>query len=316
MKNYKVLLLVLLICISLVAISACAPSSENDIAVNEGESTGDVSKNETTAPDKASEDGSTDTESSTDSDVTVEEQVLLEKDGIKIILKSLEADGLFGSALKVLIENSSDKSVTVQTRDAAINGVMIEGSFSRDVVTGKNANSEISFMQSDLDTAGIETIKDIEFKFMVLDTETFDVIFDSETINITTSADPSFVQTYDNSGFVALDQNGFKVTVKKLESEDSFWGADIYVYIENNGETNATVQVRDVSVNGFMIEPAFSSDILAGKKAYDTITFLESDLTDNDITSIDEIELAFHIFDAASFDTIFESEVVKVSFGE
>jgi len=63
-----------------------------------------------------------------------------------------------------------------------------------------------------------------------------------------------------------------------LDREDSFRGADIYVYIENNGDEDIIIQLRDVSLNGFMVDLAFSSDVLAGKKSFDSITFFESDL--------------------------------------
>lgn len=320
MKNTKVLLLVLIIIFSLIFVSACSTSNENDVPINEHDSVGDVSQSETTesetAQNEKSQSETTDVDTLIKSEVTVEPKVLLDQDGIIITLKSLNIDDLFGPALKILVENGSDKSVTIQIRNAAINDVMIENIFSCDVVAGKNANDEIIFMQSDLDAAGIETIKDIEFKFQISDTETWDTVFDTNTINITTSADPSYVQTYDDSGFIALNQNGYKVVIKKIDNEDSSWGADIYVYLENNNEINTTIQVRDVSINGFMMEPIFSCDIVVGKKAYDSITFLESDLIDNDITSIDEMELAFHIFDEESWDTAFDSETITVTFGE
>jgi hypothetical protein len=250
-----------------------------------------------------------------ENEVNVDEQVIFNQENIIITLKSL-SDSMWGPSLEVLVENNRDEGITVQTRDSAINGVMIESMFSCDVATGKKANDEITFMSSDLEIAQIETIKDIEFLFHIFNNETWDEIYDSDTIYITTSADESYVQSYDDSGFIALDQNDFKIVVKKLDSEDSFWGADIYLYIENNSEKNATIQVRDVSINGFMVEPAFSCDILAGKKAFDSITFLESDLEDNNIENIDELEFYFHIFESDGWDNIFDSELIKVSFSD
>ena len=65
--------------------------------------------------------------------------------------------------------------------------------------------------------------------------------------------------------------------MQRVSSEDNFWGAEVYVYIENNSETDVTFQARYVSINGFIIEPIFSSEVLAGEKAYDTLAFFESD---------------------------------------
>ena len=41
---------------------------------------------------------------------------------------------------------------------------------------------------------------------------------------------------------------------------------------------------------------------------------MESDLTDNDITDIKTMELRFHVFDMESWDTLFDSEIVSISF--
>jgi len=251
-----------------------------------------------------------------DKEVTVSEQVLLDKDGIKITLKGFQLDGIFGPSLKVLVENNTNEPITVQTRDTVVNGVMQTTTFSCDVVSGKKANDEIIIMNSGLDRAGIEVIKDIELKFHIFNTDTWDTIFDSEAIFITTTADPSYVQKYDDSGFVALEKNGIKIVIKKLNVEDSFWGADVYVYVENNSSEDITVQVRDLSVNGFMMSPVFSCEVLAGRKAYDTITLFESELEENGITSIETMELAFHIFNTRTWETIIDSDSITANFDD
>jgi len=323
-KIYIVLIIVVCILTSL----ACGSSTSGDnaVVVNEEESVGDISstteegENDKISPTTEEENSEVVTleeakpTSTPDNKVNVEEQVLLEQDGVLITLKSLSYDGFFGPSLKVLIENKSEKDITVQVRKTVVNDVMVDTLFSSDVAAGKKANDEITYMGSDLKEANIETIKSFELVLILIDPDSFDTIFETEPLTITTSADPSYVQTFDDSGFVALDKNDLKIVVQKLDSEDSFWGADIYVYIENNSSRDITVQLRDVSINGFMIDPIFSSDILPGKKAYDSITFFESDLTDNEINTIDELSLKFHVFDADSWDTIFDSEIVTISF--
>ncbi len=286
-------LLVLVLVFFLLFITACSSSDNQNGAVK------DVSNTN---------------ESKEESKVNVEEQTLLDQDGIVITLKSLEQDGLFGPALKVLIENNSEKLITVQTRDSSINGIMADTIFSSDIAPNKKGNDEITFMQSDLEQAGISMIQDIELKFHIFDSDTMDGIIDSDLISIKTTADPKYEQAYDDSGEMVLEEKGFKIVMKRVDSEESFWGADVYVYIENNTDEDATIQARDVSINGFMIDPIFSSDVSAGKKAYDAITFLESDLSDNDISIIDEMELSFHIFQADGWDAIFDSPKISVTF--
>lgn len=247
-------------------------------------------------------------------EIKVEEQVILEQGDIIITLKSLQLDGMFGTALKVLVENNSQNSITVQIRDSSINGVIVDTLFSCEVGSNKKANDEIIFSRTDIEQAGIDIIKDFEFRFHVFDSQTWDGIFDSEIVTIETNADSSYLQKYNDSGTVVLEDKGFKIVMKRVDSTKSFWGADVHVYIENNSDTDATIQARDVSINGFMVNPIFSSEVLAGKKSYDTITFLESELLENDIDRIDEMELSFHIFNTNGWDGIFDSPKISVTF--
>jgi|LSQX01.2.fsa_nt_gb hypothetical protein len=319
MKFLSKSLLVFVIISCLFVLTSCISSRQGkDISVNQNSSLGDIEHKTPEKTNPTEKENSTADQGKTgaDKEVTVSEQVLLDKDGIKITLKGFQLDGIFGPSLKVLVENNTNEPITVQTRDTVVNGVMQTTTFSCDVVSGKKANDEIIIMNSGLDRAGIEVIKDIELKFHIFNTDTWDTIFDSEAIFITTTADPSYVQKYDDSGFVALEKNGIKIVIKKLNVEDSFWGADVYVYVENNSSEDITVQVRDLSVNGFMMSPVFSCEVLAGRKAYDTITLFESELEENGITSIETMELAFHIFNTRTWETIIDSDSITANFDD
>lgn len=244
-------------------------------------------------------------------DATIEEVVVLDELGVKITAKKLENDSFFGPELKLLIENNSGKNLTIQSRNTSVNGYMVDTIMSADVVDGKKVNDSITF--SGLDECGITTIADIEFSFHIFTSDDWETYFDSNTISIKTSAADTYDYKYDDSGDVAYDGNDVKVVVKGLSNE-SFMGPSIVVYIENSGNKNVTIQARDVSINGFMVDAIFSSDVLVGKRAVDTITFLSSVLEENEIEEISDVELSFHIFDMDNWDTIVDTEVVKITF--
>lgn len=247
-------------------------------------------------------------------ETNIEQQVIYDEKGIKVTALSLDYPSFGGPELKLLIESTSSKTITVQCRNLSVNGVMIDSVFSCEVAAGKKANDTLSFSSSDLKKANITTIKDIEFNLHFYDSDSIMDSYDSNTIKLTTNADASFVQTYDDSGTVAVDKNGIKIIVKKVENTGSFLGAEIYVYIENNSDKDVMIQTRDVSLNGFMVDPIFSSDICAGKKAYDTISFLDSALEDNGIEEITDLELYFHVCEADGWKNIFDSDVVNIKF--
>lgn len=246
-------------------------------------------------------------------EVTISETVLVDEGGVKITAKSLSFDGIFGPEIKLLIENNSGKDLTVQGRKASVNGYMVETIMSVDVVDGKKANDTLTFLKSDLNACGIETIADMEFSFHIFTTSGWDDYLDTTQIQLKTSAADTYEYTFDDSGDVAYDGNGAKIVVKGLD-DSSFLGSGILVYIENNGDKDFTVQVRDVSVNGFMIDPIFSSEVMAGKHAIDTITFMGSSLEENDIAEIETVELSFHIFESSGWETIVDTDTVTINF--
>lgn len=246
-------------------------------------------------------------------DVTIENQELYNQDGIVITATELDMDGSWGPSVKVLIENNSDKDVTIQTRNSSVNGFMEDISMSCDVVAGKKANDELLFTKSDFEKCGIETITDIELSFVILDGATFETIAESDMIAISTSATGNYEQSYDNSGDVLFENNGVKI-VSKGYSDDSVFGPELSLYIENNSGKAIVIQPRDTSVNGFMIDGMMSADILNGKVTLDEVSFLNTDFESNGITDVETIEISFVILDAETFDTVEETGPITISF--
>ena len=54
----------------------------------------------------------------------MDDVVLADDDVVKIIVTEKSNDEIFGPMYKFLIENKSDKKLTVQSRDTSIDGVM------------------------------------------------------------------------------------------------------------------------------------------------------------------------------------------------
>ncbi len=280
---------------------ACGTKEKEDRTGEVGDSK-DQQKNQGQDADQAS---GTDT-----TEVTISEQVLYDEGGLKITATSLEMEEFLGPEIKVLIENNTDQDITVQTREVSINDLMMEPTFSSDVAAGKKANDSISFFKNELERNAIDKIAKIELRLNIF-AEDFDTIAETDPILIYTTAKDNYVQTYDDSGKVLYEKNGIRIIDKGL-ANDEFFGPEIRVYIENNTTKAITVQVENVSVNGFMADPIFSSDISPGKKINDGISFL--DLDENGIERIEEAELSFNIFDMNSLDDIDISDPIRLTY--
>ena len=246
-------------------------------------------------------------------EVTVEQAVILDQDGVKIQVKQL-TKGLLGPELKVLIENTTDKDLTIQCRDSSVNGYMVETMFSVDVAAGKKANDEITFMTSDMELCGIETIADIELSFVAFGSDDWKDYLESDLVQIKTSVAETYSQSYDHTGTQVYEGKDVKVIVKGLDESDDIFGPSVVVYIQNTGSKAVLVQTNNISVNGFMVNPFFSQEVLPGKHAVAEITFMTSELEENDITQIENVELSFCISDAKTYKTIVNTDVVELSF--
>lgn len=294
MKKILSFIIVVMLSMSLVA---CGSSSKDNL-----QESSKVSNSEETQKDTKKQ------------DATISETVLVDEADVKITAKSLDYSGMFGPEIKLLVENNSGEDLTFQCRNASVNGYMTETMMSIDVASGKKANDSLTFMKSDLDASGIKTIADMEFSLHIFTTEGWDDYLDTPLIQLKTSIAETYEYTFDDSGDLAYGEDGIKVVVKGLSEDKSIFGPSIVVYIENNSNKDITVQARDVSINGFMVETIFSSDILIGKHAVDTITFLSTDLEENEISSIEEVELSFHIFESVGWNTIVDTDIITMTF--
>ncbi len=245
-------------------------------------------------------------------DISIEEQTLIDQDGIKITALEYVTDSIWGDGIKVLIENASDRDVMVGCNALIVNDYMIHDLFASNVAAGKKANETIYLSSTELKAAGIGTVGRIEIYFHVYDSNSYDQLFDSDCVTIETSAVDHMDTTVNDEGTELYNEDGIRIVGKTVD-EKSFWGTAILLYVENTSGRNVGINVDDLSINGFMMTPYFSTTVYDGKKCIDDITILSSDLENNGITSIDEVELKFHIYDNDSYETIADSDPITFS---
>ncbi len=312
MKNKRILILFIMM-ISLLLYACGKKEEQNNGNKEQTNGTGDNGNQQQQGTGSAEDNKATEQVTGTKdnaAEVTITEQVLYEEGGLKITATSLDMSEFLGPELKVLIENNTEKDLTIQARDVSINDLMIEPTFSSDVAAGKKANDSIAFFSTDLEKSAIDKIAKIELRLNIF-TSDFVTVAETDPIVINTSAKDTYVQTYDDSGDMLYEKDGIKIVDKGLAS-DEILGPEIKLYIENNTAKAITVQVQNVSVNGFMVDPIFSADIVPGKKIYDGIMLI--DLEENGVEKIKDVELSFLIFHMDTLDTIDESGPIKLKY--
>lgn len=284
------------------------------MSLGSGSDTSEESKEivvEDTDPTADTTDEATVTEESSTSDITIDEQVLFEQDGLKVTATEYVTDSVFGDGIKLLIENNGSTDVGLGCNALIVNDYMISDLFSSTVAAGKKDYETLSLSSSGLKAAGIENVGQIELYFHTFDADSYMTISDIDCVTIKTSAYDIMDSTPNDSGQELYNADGIRI-VGKYVDENSFWGAAVLLYIENNSGKNKVIQCDDMSINGFMVTPYFSSTVYDGKKAIDDITLMSTELEENNITSVDDIELKFRIMND-DFSNSYESDLITFS---
>ncbi len=274
-------------------------------------SSDDTTKDIVSSDNSAVAEGVGEVVSTASSTPTIEEQVLVDTAGIKITAKEYTTDSIWGDGIKLLIENTSDSDYTIGCDALIVNDYMITDLFACDIAAGKSANETMYLSSTELNAAGIDSVGRIEMYFHAYDSN-YSQIFSGEYAEIQTSEFSNMDTTPNDAGTELYNEGGIRIVGKTVD-ENSFWGTAILLYVENNSGRNVGINVDNMSINGFMMNPVFSTQVYDGKKAIDDITILSSDLEENGIESIEDVELKFHIYDSDSYATIADSDPIVFS---
>ena len=98
---------------------------------------------------------------------TIEEQVMVDRDGVKITAKEYVEDSFWGEGIKILVENTTEKNIGVSCNAVIVNNYMITDFFVCEVAAGKKSNETIYLLSTELEAAGIENIGQVELYFNV-----------------------------------------------------------------------------------------------------------------------------------------------------
>lgn len=307
----KKILMALILCLCLVFSAACSSgdSSKDKDDDNNKESEETTEKSEVTEEE-------TEAAAQNFDEISIDEQVIVDQDGIVVTVKSIENDEFYGPTINVQIENASENNLSMSVDTLTVNGIAIDASLYCDVAAGKMANTEIYMDSDDLAISGITTIKDIELAFEGYDPDTYDTLFMSDVAAFSTNADVTFVQKIDDSGSVVYDNNGIRIIMKDGVNVDEYGDTYFVFYVENNSNVSIGVFSENVSVNDVMIDPFFGSMVPAGKVDFEDMTFWASDLEDSAVVSISGIEFSMYGFDWDSLDDLFDTGIVTFTVTE
>lgn len=110
------------------------------------------------------------------------EKVIYDKNNIKIVYKGID-DEYTKNNIKLYIENNLSYDIIIQDRDFSINGYMFSSThLSPTITSGKKINKDMSIYSYELEENGIDKIKDVELKFLIVDKNDYSRKIETEAI--------------------------------------------------------------------------------------------------------------------------------------
>lgn len=262
--------------------------------------------------EKAKSDSSNESSVNTSEDIgkgglklSFEEKIVTDNEFCKITVTEYEVDNLFGSELKIALENKSqDTTYTFSVDNVSVNGVQVPSLMVTDVAPGKKANDSITLLDETLEENGIKEYTDIEITFSVSDSD--DWMADPVTV-VKTNIYPygeenayKFERQSLKTDIVIVDNDKVTAIVTGFTTDD-IWGYCANIYLVNKTDRSFMVTVDDVSVNGYMCDPFFAESVESGKCSFASMSWSDSDFEDNGITDVETIEFIFRVYDLDNF---------------
>ncbi|MBR1591722.1 MAG: hypothetical protein IJ666_01780 [Ruminococcus sp.] len=145
------------------------------------ESSSSVGKVSVESSEKSNVNYDTDKEYSDNSsdEISKEENQTVYDDGqIKITYTGYTAEKTFSSAkMGFLIENNSDKNITVSNFNLNVNGYTFDTWFYENVPAGKKTNAEMSIRNTELKKNGVEKLGTLEMNFRCIDSDSYETLY-------------------------------------------------------------------------------------------------------------------------------------------
>lgn len=131
-----------------------------------------------------------------------------------VITETYEDKALNEVGFKVMIENKTDKDLSIGAEEVSVNGYMNDPSWAVDVTAGNKANSKIIWLTNNDDNSNVKSVddlKDVKMSISIIDKTTFEILI-KEKVAINSNSKEDDKQKTENTK---------KTTKSTVDSSDS-----------------------------------------------------------------------------------------------
>lgn len=231
---------------------------------------------------------------------TQQEEILLSRDELRItLLKYRKERGNNGNhklVMELLLESKSDREMELQFANGSINEIMVVAySPSAQKLSAKERMSyTLELMIMPYVEKSLPEMNDVEFHVLAQYSDTLDYVFPREVLAFTTTYPAATVQIADQGRTILMDEE-LKISLQDVLEGDSYMGAYVLLFVENNTDMDLYLKEKEVHVNGVDLGGTLLFSIAQGKKGFVTLALLKEDLDEHTIEKIDKLDLSFDL---------------------
>lgn len=227
---------------------------------------------------------------------------LVDNDAVSVHITSVKNNEHLGMQLGIQCVNKTDRTLMFSWDMVSVCGFMYDPFWAEEVAPGKTLNSTVDFDTYALEQMGIASVDEISFTLRIFDSENWmekplvqeDCTIYPTGLNAETVRFPARPET---AGQVVVAEDGnARFVIEWADAEDAS-EYTVYVYMENKTDRNLMYAWDMVSVNDMMVDPFWATVVAAGKKACAEVVFYRSDLADNGIENVENIEFTLIVSD-------------------
>ena len=235
------------------------------------------------------------------------DQVLYDEGGIRITSKGLGLDEYDELALGVLIENDTDKNITVDISKAAINTYVLDPIFYKDVEPHSKKLEVLEFYTSDINDIGLTNIGELDLYCSILDVDVYEMIAEP-VVRIETSDYAVMDTPAPPEGFQLVNSDGVLILALGISDPDSYsQDQEMQFYCRNETDKDLTLVINDVVVNDVPFDKVSAYiEMPAGTKAYRSMFIWGDNLKENGLTQTDTIKFSISAYDSLTNDMVYD----------
>ena len=221
-------------------------------------------------------------------ELSLDDRVVFDWEGLRVIAKYVN---LSGSApeVRLLVENDSPYDVAMHATDEYINDFSVGSDLYAEIPSGRKKNMSLTFHKDSIEDSFINTPRTLEFTLFFNDMQNRERLVTSEPVRISLSGSEDTPEEVPE-GQVLIDQDGIRMIALGISSSTASQ-TTVVLYAENKSEHPIMIEQENTSVNGFMVNASMVCYLDAGRKSYGLLFLNGDSLRENEIQSIEEIQL-------------------------